>query len=64
MKYRIEMTATKAFYVEADSQEAALEHYATQDEHAHSCGCVDWEFVDATAKEESKPDNSFYPTLS
>lgn len=48
--YEIQMKAFKVFYVEADSQEAALNSAAVDDESSVRGGGIDWEHGETRAE--------------
>lgn len=47
--YEIKMYATKTFYVDADSQQEALNEEAVEDERDFFDGQVDWEHCETEA---------------
>ncbi len=48
--FRVSLTAFKEFYVEATSQEEALNHAATENEMVIRGGDADWEFDTGEAR--------------
>jgi hypothetical protein len=51
--FEITLLARKTFFVEADSQGAALDHEATKNETTFA-GDIEWEFEEGTARETLK----------
>jgi len=49
--FRVNMTAVKHFYVEAQNQSEALNHAAFQEEFTHGGEKLDWEPVEGEANE-------------
>lgn len=50
--YSVKLVAVKEFFVEAQSQKAALENEAAVEEQSFG-GVIDWEFVEGEANEVS-----------